>query len=276
MRYRNAAWAVYVLLIAFPCTAQTPAETSAADPQVVPPPPWAFNDLACAPALALDPQYEANLPTQRVLGSQDSSVRGLLGPGDTLVIAGGSNSGLQPGQRYFVRRLVTNLSGEKSLPPTVHTAGWIQIVGVDTTLATATVVHACDGIMFDDYLEPFTPPVIAAKPVGGTTPQYTNMGHIMTGNEGTQTAGAGQTMTIDRGSNIGVVLGQRFLVFRDRRGQKVDATGKSKTFESMGGRLPLVEIGEVLVVAVRPADSTVQVLAAKDAIITGDLIAPIR
>ncbi len=40
--------------------------------------------------------------------------------------------------------------------------------------------------------------------------------------------------------------------------------------------LPLVEVGEVIVVAVRPEDATVRVLLAKDAIVTGDLIAEIR
>jgi hypothetical protein len=44
----------------------------------------------------------------------------------------------------------------------------------------------------------------------------------------------------------------------------------------MDGRLPLVQIGEVLVIAVRANDATVQILGAKDAITTGDLIAPIH
>ena len=78
-----------------------------------------------------------------------------------------------------------------ALPSSIHTAGWIQILGVDTALATATVLHACDGILLDDYLEPFVAPMIAARPLPGTTPQYENMGHIMTGVEGLHTAAAG-------------------------------------------------------------------------------------
>ena len=83
-------------------------------------------------------------------------------------------------------------------------------------------------------------------------------------------------MTIDRGSNAGVVLGQRFLVFRDKRDQHIETTGRSKAFAAVAGNSPLVEIGEVLVVAVRADDATVQVVASRDAISTGDLIAPIR
>ena len=84
-------------------------------------------------------------------------------------------------------------------------------------VSTATILHACEGILLDDYLEPFVEPMIAARPVTGTMPQYENMGHIMTGIEGLHTAGTGNVMTIDRGTNAGVVVGQRFLVFRDKR-----------------------------------------------------------
>ena len=264
------ACALYACLMAWPVAAQTP-------PALAAPPTWAFNDLACAPSLLLaDAALAAPLPPHRVIGSQDTIVRLLLGPGDTLVISGGSTAGLQAGQRYFVRRRVTTRGGLKTLPLTVHTAGWVQILGVDTTLATAAVLHACDGILIDDYLEPFVAPTIAESPIPGTTPHYENMGHIMTGFEGMHTAGEGQLLTIDRGTNAGVVVGQRFLVFRDKRDQRLDTTTLSKVLQDVNGQVPLVEIGEVLVVAVRTADATVQVVASKDAVVTGDLIAPIK
>jgi len=275
MRNRYAACALYLLVFANPGLAQAPVQTSGGQPQLVPPPSWAFNDLACAPGLVTQKKDEMTPPAYRVIGSQDPAVRELFGTGDILVIGGGSNAGLQAGQRYFVRRhIVTNTS---TLPVTIHTAGWVQILGVDTTVATATVLHACDGILLDDYLEPFTPPMVAARPLPGTTPHYDNMGRVMTGSDGRQTAGgSSQLMTIDRGTNAGVVVGQRFLVFRDKRAQRVETAGRSKVFAKMGGTSPLVEIGEVLVIAVRADDSTVQILGAKDAIATGDLIAPIR
>lgn len=275
MRNRYAACALYVLVFANPGLAQAPVQTPAQEPQLVPPPSWAFNNLACAPGLVTQKKEEMTPPVYRVIGSQDSATRDLLGPGDILVISGGSNAGLQAGQRFFVRRhIVTRTS---TLPVTIHTAGWVQILGVDTTVATATVLHACDGILLDDYLEPFAPPMVAARPLPGTTPHYDNMGHIMTGNEGLQTAGgSSQLMTIDRGTNAGVVVGQRFLVFRDKRAQRVETIGRSKVFATMGGNSPLVEVGEVLVVGVRADDATVQILGAKDAIAAGDLIAPIR
>ena len=53
-------------------------------------------------------------------------------------------------------------------------------------------------------------------------------------------------------------------------------TGRSKAFAAVARNSPLVEVGEVLVVAVRADDATVQVVVARDAITHGDMIAPIR
>jgi hypothetical protein len=240
----------------------------------VPPPSWAFNDIACAAALQKDD--DAVLPGLRVVGVQDPSPRDVMGPGDTLVISGGSNAGLQQGQRFFVRRIVTtSTTDDKDLPATIHTAGWVQILGVDTNIATATVVHACDGILLDDYLEPFTPPLIASGAPAGPS-QFDRMGRIVTGNDATRTAGTGNVMTIDRGANDGIVVGQRFLVFRDKRDAVIDTSMRSKALAEIASRTPLVEVGEVVVVSARPDDATVQIVRAKDAITTGDLIAPVR
>jgi hypothetical protein len=263
-------------MMAAPALAQTSPAPSA-DTQVMAPPAWAYNDIACAPGLVPENWDKRNEPTLRIVGVQDPAIRELLGPGDTVVISGGSNAGLQPGQRFFVRRVIPPVVVFGATPrSTVHTAGWVQILGVDTMVSTATVLHACDGLLFDDYLEPFVAPMIAARPLPGSTPQYDNMGHIVSGTEGAHTAATGSVMTIDRGSNSGVVLGQRYLVFRDKRDQHIETFERSKAFIATAFNSPLVEVGQVLVVAVRADDATVQVVAARDAIIHGDLIAPIR
>jgi hypothetical protein len=276
MRNRTSACALFLFLVSAPAMAQT-LPTPSADTELVAPPAWAFNDIACAPALLTEKRDKKNEPPLRVVGVQDPAIRELLGPGDTLVISAGSNAGLQPGQRFFVRRVIPAVTTTGPTPlSTIHTSGWVQILGVDTMVSTATVVHACDGILFDDYLEPFVAPAIAARPLPGSMPQYDNMGHIVTGVEGLHTAAPGNVMTIDRGSKSGVVVGQRYLVFRDKRDQHMDTTGRSAPFAAMARSAPLVEVGEVLVVSVRADDATVQVVASRDAIAHGDLIAPIR
>jgi hypothetical protein len=272
-----------------PVLGQAPAPQPA-EGQLIAPPSWAYNDLACGPVSDVSKPVKKGdkqskqagapvIPDLRIIGTQDTVTRQLLGPGDTLVVSGGSNAGLEPGQRYFVRRRIreqVSTDNEKAVPDNIHTSGWVQILGVDTMLATATVVHACDGIMLDDFLVPFTPPMIAASPSTGTTPQYENMGRIISGYDGTRIAGSGNLVTIDRGSSSGVALGQRFLIFRDKREERVDLNDRSKVFAEMAQRAPLVQIGEVLVVAVREDDATVKIVVSKDAVSTGDLVVPVR
>jgi hypothetical protein len=279
MTLRVVGCALSLCLAAVPAAAQAPvSQAPVAASDLVAPPSWAYMPIACAPSLLIvKPGEKPVTPALRVIGAQNSANRDLLGPGDTLVVSGGSDAGMEVGQRYFVRRHMTTLGGPVAVPKTVHTAGWVQILGVDTMLATATLVQTCgDGVLLDDYLEPFVAPMIAARPVPGNTPHYDNMGRIMTGIEGLMTGGTGQVMTIDLGSNSGVALGQRFLVFRDKRKDRVEITNRTKVFAESLGKQPLVQIGEVLVVQVRPDDSSVQIVASTDAISTGDLIAPIR
>ena len=276
MRYRNAAFALGLWMVSvLPAVAQTPSDAPAQAPDLVPPPAWAFNDLACAPSLLMEKPAKGETQDLRVVGVQDGAFRELLGPPDVLVVSGGSNTGLEAGQRYFVRRLVLPIPGSGQ-PPTVHTAGWVQILGVDGTVSTAQILHACEGILLDDYLEPFTPPMIAAKPIAGTAPHYENMGRVIAGLDGAHTSGVGNVMNIDRGSNAGTVVGQRFLVFRDKRKLHPDTSRTSRVLATHIDNAPLVQIGEVLVVSVRPQDATVQVTVAKDAVSAGDLIAPIK
>jgi hypothetical protein len=152
----------------------------------------------------------------------------------------------------------------------------VQILAVDAAVATASVVHACEGLMLDDYLEPYTPPMIAAHATTGATAQYSNMGHITLGDQNMESVGTGQMIGIDRGSNAGVTLGQRFLVFRDKRSMRNESPEYSLTYTEGRVNVPLVEVAEVLVVSVKADVSTVQVVAARDSVMTGDFIAEIR
>jgi hypothetical protein len=253
--------------------AQTPTAPQA---DLVAPPAWAFNDLACSPFVTTT----APTTAPRVLGSQDAVVKAMFGPGDTLVVSGGAGAGLQQGQEYYVRRLDRQLGAkgpDREHPLGVHTVGWVRVLAVEATVATTAIVHACDGILLDDYLEPFSPPLVAARtsPAGGTA-QFEQMGRILGGDEGRVSAGIGQFMTVDIGSDRSVAPGQRFLVFRDKHAMRSDRDGRSVAFRQADNSLPMVQIGEVVVVSVRPDISTVQIVVARDAVQAGDLIAAVR
>jgi hypothetical protein len=243
---------VLAMALALPAAAvaQTPGP-----PRLVAPPASATADLACAPFLTYAPPKSE----LRVTGSQDTYVKQMMGPGETLVISGGLAKGIQVGQEYFVRR-VTKTFGARGPDPNhplaVHTAGRVKIISTEPNLSLATITHSCEGVLLNDFLDPFVPPLLAETPIDGAA-QFEHLGHIMLGDEGRRIVGNGEFITIDRGSDHGLVAGQRLSVFRDKR--------------SSAG--PLVEIGTVVTVSVRPDNATVQVLDLRDAIMRDDLVA---
>jgi hypothetical protein len=224
-------------------------------PRLVSPPAAAVGDLICAPFLT----YAAPTSRLHVTGSQDTYIKQMMGPGDTVVINGGLDMGVQVGQEYFVRRLTRTFGArgpDANNPLPVHTAARVRIVSAERRLSLAAITDACEGVLLNDFLDPFIPPLLSETPTDGA-PRFDHLGHVMVGDEGRRIVGNREFITIDRGSDHGLVAGQRLSVFRDKR----SAAG------------PLVEIGTVITVSVRPDSSTVQVLEVRDAIMRDDLVA---
>jgi hypothetical protein len=247
MRVVRTLVAVAVLTVPIPGWAQ--------DTGQVPPQAAALNDLACLPFLIFAPPNDG----LRVVGSQATVDKKMMGPGDTIVIDAGREDGILSGMEFYVRRVVRAfgaLGPDAENPLSVHTAAVIRVLGVGDEAATALVTLACEGILLEDYLEPYRAPTVAREPIDGE-PQHEDYGRIVFGDQNRWLAGKDQFMIIDRGSDDGVRSGQRFTVYRDKQ------TGKGF----------LVEIGEVEAVSVRPDSSTVQVRRAIDAIMRDDLVA---
>jgi len=81
-------------------------------------------------------------------------------------------------------------------------------------------------------------------------------------------------VTIDRGSDHGVTLGARFMVFRDKRRME---TKRLLAVKELPDEIItpefLFEIGEAVVVDVKPESSTIQILNARSAMLSGDYVA---
>jgi hypothetical protein len=215
----------------------------------------------CAPSLSSAGEPERAL---HVLGAQDPSPRGLLGPRDLLILSGGTRAGVQLGQEFFVRREIRfGISGRRTAKQPlqgVTTAGWIRVVAVNDSTAVALVLQACGPIFADDYLDAFVAPSVPANAGADDAsgePDFSALGRIIVGREDRTAAGAGDFMLIDRGSDQGVVAGSRFAVYRDLR-----APG-----------LPLSSIGEAVVISTGPDRSLMRITRARDAVMKGDYVA---
>jgi hypothetical protein len=211
--------------------------------------------IACSPPPSLD-----GAPPQalRIVGSQDTTPRNLFGDRDLLVIGGGTAAGVQLGQQFFIRRTMT--FGGNQISRGAKTLGWLRVVAVNESTAIARVDEVCGGIMLDDYLVPFVPPEIPPAAESTNTagqPDFTTLGRIVVGNEDRSTVGAGEFTLIDWGKTQGVVPGARFAIYRN-----VGANG-----------LPLVSIGEGVVISMGANLALTRITQSRDAVYGGDLVA---
>jgi hypothetical protein len=219
-------------------------------------------DTVCAPSVSSTGESAHGL---HIIGAQDPAARQLLGPRDLLIVDGGTRAGVQLGQEFFVRREIRfGIWGARSAKEPlqgVTTGGWIRIIAVNDTTAIALVLQACGPIFGGDYLEAFTAPAVpgnaATVDVSGE-PDFTMLGRVIIGKEDRATAGAGDFMLIDRGSDQGVAPGTRFAVYRDL---------------AVPG-LPLAAIGDGVVVTVAADRSLMRITRARDAVMKGDYVAP--
>jgi hypothetical protein len=212
-------------------------------------------ELACsAKATTLPPDDAVRIGPGREHG------KSLFGPGDPIIVKGGTAQGIKAGQEYFVRRVVRDRfahpGADKMKNYSIHTAGWIHIEDAQADTAIATVVKACDGIMEGDYLEPYVKPAVPPEALGGE-PDYSDPAHVVIGDDRRQMGGAGDLMVVDRGSDHGIKAGQRFTIFR----------------QTAGGSGPIAKIGEAIAMVVNPETSVVRIEKVIDAVVVGDLVA---
>ncbi len=238
----------FVLVVALPAAAraqfvaQRPVERNYAQ------------ELACAAQAPLIPPEI----TARITGAPQE-LRRLYGTGDTVLVGAGTASGLQPGQIYFARRVVPDrftepLKGYR--PISVHTAGWVQIQDTQAETSVAKVVHACDGVLEGDYLEPFALPAVPA-PGASARPDYASPAHVILGDERRQIGSVGHYMVMDRGSDHGLQPGQRLTFFRT----------------TLAGAGPAWPIGTGTALTIGTSTSVFRIDSAEDAIYVGDLVA---
>ena len=213
--------------------------------------------VACAPPPTLD------LPDAKlhVIGSQDVAPRTTYGSRDLLVVDGGTNAGLQLGQQFFVRRANRFGVDDGRTRHGARTVAWIHIIAVNDSTAIAAVDHVCGVVSQNDYLEPFVAPAIPAGADRDDTagePDFSNLGRVVAGNEGRSTAGTGDFVLIDRGSDQGVAPGARFALYRDMK-----MTG-----------VPLASVGEMVVITTSPTMALTRITRTRDAVVQGDYVAP--
>jgi hypothetical protein len=179
-----------------------------------------------------------------------------------VVIKRTPDDGLKIGNRYIAQRVHGDL---KAFPRPGEGYGDLRITGVvgiralDDINAIAEVEFACDSVEAGDFLEPYVEPVIPTDASAMVAPDFSDRANLLFGQDNRVSFGDGDIVSIDRGTVHGVVPGARYAIYRD----------------SHDG-MPLVHIGEAVVMAVNETTSKVVVTKAYDAIAGSDIAVPRR
>ena len=244
--------AAAAVLTAVPVSAQVPKDVHG--PRTLT--PWM---VACADTPV------TSMPEPRI------TIKGVRSPDGVYMAARGGeidlprteNDGLAEGQRFVVRRLQgdPNAFGHEGPFHAIRTAGYVTITAVDRWNALANVDFACSPLQPGDYLEPYVEPTLPTAAATMLKPNFDDRANILQGTDSRAMFGDGDTLSIDRGTAHGVVLGARYAIYRDPR------TGTEG--------MPLFYIADAVVMELGEQTSKLVVIKSVDAVqVASDVAVP--
>jgi len=181
--------------------------------------------LQCAPQI-LPARDDESL---KIVGSEEGPEdKTTFGDRDILYLNKGSNAGIKPGDVFTTHKLGHNVKhplGGRTLGRKVVTTGWVRVILVQETSATAIVEQACTEIRPDEYLKPFErlpvplvlrrPPADRLTPPSGKAQGYlVDIGEQSGRGVDSQIAGAGHLVFVDLGTQTGVAPGNLLTAWR--------------------------------------------------------------
>ena len=282
MRARLSALSLFVFIGAGICSAQT------APPQV------GHSTVYCSGFLSDQRVPDAT----RLVSGEESNVKILFGRGDYVTINRGQDKGVRVGDRYSVVRAETDplpvnwfkwqAKLMKAMGIRYLDAGQLRIINVQAKTAIAEVTESCDYMVRGDIVLPFQErpeptfkdpsafdhfAPISGKPVA----------MVVGARDYQQSAGQGNTVFVNLGTQRGVKVGDYFRIFR-YQGTLAELAPQTKGFQdrlygfgSSPGRynwndLPREVLGEGIVINVSRNSSTVFVTYSSAGVYAGDYI----
>jgi len=223
-------------------------------------------------------------PIPRLVIAGPHLTEGRTAMADGLVVINRTpDDGLAIGQRYTSQRMITD---PKRFPRPgegygdLRTSGWLTIRAIDQNNALASIDAVCDSVEIGDFLEPFAGevplPTSAAPPL---YPDFNERANIIFGADNRVLFGDGDVFSIDRGSAHGAVVGARYAIYRDFQppsGHKTTMPTEMQYGNTNRPVLPLVYVGDVVVMTVFEQMSKVIVTKAVNGIQVGDIVVPRR
>ncbi len=204
----------------------------------------------------------------RIHGVQHPDSRQTLAPGDVAVIRLGEGQAPDVGQTFIAHRadVARDTSRRGDGVTSYRAVGMVTVTAVDRRFALARVDRVCGELLLGDALHSGTLAELPAVEASGE-PSFDDRARVAPGADRRASFGDGDILAIDRGTTHGVVPGQRFAIYRE----PASRGGYREPLTTRSDELPLVELGEVVVVEVADHAAKAVVVKTTDAILSGDV-----
>ena len=249
---RSAVVAAISLLAAAPLWAQTPsADFAHLGPRTLGPAQVLCADL---------PVSAPPAPTVTIMGGYNPDGHEALVKGDVAVLSAGTDHDLAVGQRFLVRRVqgyADPFAKKNEGFRAVRTAGWLTVTAVNEKMALAMLDHTCDLVQPGDYIETYAEPALPPSASPLVAPEFDDRARVLFGTDRRVSFANGDLLSIDRGKAQGVTAGARYAIYRDRH-----------------NGLPLIYVGDAVVIEPEELTSKIVLVMVKDAVSADDVAIP--
>ncbi len=193
------------------------------------------------------------LPDTWIVGAERMNEKVQLTDADLVYLNKGKNEGLEMGQLFEV------IGMEEKVPPygwVMQRCGRARVVRLDDAVAVAKIERACADIRVGDFLVPYEEKegeIAKDKGFGWMDPNTGKHGEVIYIDTGYHISASGQWALINMGRQQCIQIGDQLTVFHQARPD-----------------LPREAIGNMIVVDVRGATSTVKILSCRDSVEVGN------
>jgi hypothetical protein len=226
------------------------------------------NDLYCSGFITRD----IDNVKLKIFGSEENTQKVGLALFDVVYINQGESDGISPGDEFTILHKVRSVAHPITLAPLgeyVTQQGRLKVVATQERTSTAQITYSCDAALVGDQLVPFEPREVPLldnlPPVDRFSVEGTGQkGYVVFTKDDLGTVGLGYEVQLDIGSQEGVGIGTRMILYRDQK-EGYEGTGFEK-------EIPRRVLGEIVVFSVRDKSSTGRIIQMYDFARVGDRV----
>jgi hypothetical protein len=197
-----------------------------------------------------------------IVGSQDAS--GNLSEGDLVYIRVESGKKVQAGDRLAIARLSAEVKHpltDKTLGRGVAFPGRVVVLDGNGPIVPAKIEKSFGAVIHGDLIAALPPPL---PPMVSIRTQGRLQGVVVTSVEPEWNISEREVVYIDRGTQDGVIVGDLFSIY--------GLPYFTEEMEKRKEKVPMLKVGEGVVIASTPETSTMLVTQSTQAIYAGDTI----